>query len=93
MYLRARPTPESAEGKVASEWLGGTYEEKPETWIEASALPHIDKNTPPTLFINSSLPRFHAGRNDMFKKFDSIGYIPKFVPFRIRLFLSVCLGV
>lgn len=26
---------ESAEGKVVSEWLGGTYEEKPETWIEA----------------------------------------------------------
>lgn len=65
--------PESAEGKVASEWLGGTYEEKPETWIEASALTHVDKNTPPTLFINSSLPRFHAGRDDMIQKLDSLG--------------------
>jgi pectinesterase len=60
--------PESAEGKVAAEWLGGTYEEKPDTWQEASALTHAGKNTPPTLFINSSNPRFHAGQNDFIKK-------------------------
>jgi len=65
--------PESAEGKVASEWLGGTYEEKPRIWEEASALTHAGKNTPPILFINSSLPRFHAGRDDMIKKLDSAG--------------------
>ena len=57
--------PESAEGKVAAEWLGGTYSEKPEVWDEASALSHTGKNTPPILFINSSKPRFHAGRDDM----------------------------
>lgn len=57
--------PESAEGTVAGLWLGGTYEEKPEVWEQASALTHTDKNTPPTLFINSSHARFHAGRDDM----------------------------
>ena len=57
--------PESAEGTIAGLWLGGNYEEKPEVWKQASALTHTDKNTPPTLFINSSLPRFHAGRDDM----------------------------
>ncbi|MDB5191124.1 MAG: lipoprotein [Segetibacter sp.] len=59
--------PESSEGKVAAEWLGGTSEEKPSTWQEASALTHAGKSTPPILFINSSTPRFHAGRDDMIK--------------------------
>ena len=57
--------PESSEGEMASFWLGGSYEEKSENWKNASALSHADKNTPPTLFINSSFERFHAGRNDM----------------------------
>jgi acetyl esterase/lipase len=65
--------PESAEGQVAGEWLGGTYEQKPEIWEEASALTHTGKNTPPILFINSSLPRFHAGRDDMIKKLNAFG--------------------
>ncbi|HEX8334698.1 MAG TPA: alpha/beta hydrolase [Segetibacter sp.] len=66
--------PESAEGKMAAEWLGGTYEENPVVWQEASALTHVGKNTPPTLFINSSNPRFHAGQND---------FINKLQPYRI----------
>ncbi len=57
--------PESQEGKVASLWLGGDYESIPEIWKEASALTHVDQNTPPILFINSDMPRFHAGRTDM----------------------------
>jgi len=57
--------PESAEGEMAAFWLGGTYEENPENWKQASALHHANKNTPPTLFINSSFDRFHAGREDM----------------------------
>ncbi len=56
---------ESEEGKVAGLWLGGSYEEIPTIWQQASPLNHTDKNTPPTLFINSSIPRFHAGRDDM----------------------------
>ncbi|MHA4842522.1 alpha/beta hydrolase fold domain-containing protein [Flavitalea antarctica] len=62
--------PESGEGKSASEFLGGSYEENPANWEEASALNHTDKNTPPILFINSSIPRFHAGRDDMIMKLD-----------------------
>jgi len=60
--------PESAEGKYATLWLGGTYEEVTEIWKDASALTHVDKNTPPILFINSQHDRFHAGRNDMIEK-------------------------
>ena len=62
--------PESKEGKVASLWLGGTFEENPSVWKEASALTHVHKNTPPILFINSQYERFHAGRDDMIKILD-----------------------
>lgn len=57
--------PESSEGEMASFWLGGSYDEKTENWKNASALNNTDKNTLPVLFINSSIPRFHAGRDDM----------------------------
>ncbi|WP_281232906.1 alpha/beta hydrolase [Flavobacterium gelatinilyticum] len=59
--------PESSEGEMASFWLGGSYEEKTENWKNASALHNTGKNTPPILFINSSIDRFHAGRDDMIK--------------------------
>jgi acetyl esterase/lipase len=62
--------PESSEGEMASFWLNGTYEDKPETWQNASALSHTDEKTPPILFINSSIDRFHAGRDDMIKILD-----------------------
>jgi acetyl esterase/lipase len=60
--------PESEEGKAASLWLGGEYETLPEIWKEASALTHVNEKTPPTLYINSDMPRFHAGRDDMIAK-------------------------
>ncbi len=59
--------PESQEGTLAAEWLGGTYEEKPAIWEEASAYNHVTQHTPPILFINSQYDRFHAGRDDMIK--------------------------
>ncbi|TKC00499.1 alpha/beta hydrolase [Pedobacter cryophilus] len=63
--------PESSESVVAAQWLGGTYLDKPEIWNEASALSHVDKNSVPIIFINSSTPRFHGGRDDMVKKLNS----------------------
>ena len=62
--------PESAEGESASLWLGGNSQEKLDIWIDASALTHTDKNTPPILFICSQYDRFHAGRNNMIKILD-----------------------
>lgn len=59
--------PESTEGEVAAFWLGGKSNEIPENWKNASALTHTDKNTPPILYICSTIPRFHAGRDDMIK--------------------------
>jgi acetyl esterase/lipase len=57
--------PESKEGTVAGLWLGGSYDKIPAIWEQAAPLNNTDKNTPPILFINSSIPRFHAGRDDM----------------------------
>ncbi len=57
--------PESQEGTVAGLWLGGSYDKIPAIWEQAAPLNNTDKNTPPILFINSSIPRFHAGRDDM----------------------------
>lgn len=63
--------PQSKEGILAAEWLGGTYEEKPLVWEDASPLNHVSKFTPPFLFINSQYDRFHAGRDDMIVKLNS----------------------
>lgn len=63
--------PESEEGKVASLWLGGSFDEQPEIWKQASALNHVSASTPPILFINSDMVRFHAGRTDMISKLNS----------------------
>ncbi|GAB4024154.1 alpha/beta hydrolase fold domain-containing protein [Spirosoma koreense] len=71
--------PESAEGNDSKSTSAGTYwfgyskAEKPELWQEASALNHIDKRTPPILFINSSVDRMHAGRDDLLQKLAKFG--------------------
>jgi pectinesterase len=65
--------PESEEGAMASLWLGGNSEDKLETWLEASALTHTDKNTPPILFIGSQYPRFLAGKDDMIEILNKYG--------------------
>ncbi|HEY8567575.1 alpha/beta hydrolase [Microbulbifer sp.] len=49
---------------AAGAWFGGRYEEVPELWREASPLEYAGAGSPPTLFINSSRPRFHAGRDE-----------------------------
>ena len=48
---------------VGKLWLGETYKNKPSLWIEASPITYISKDSPPILFINSSIDRFHAGRD------------------------------
>ncbi len=63
--------PEAEESTYAAFWLNGDRNVNFKNWREASPLEYVDKNTPPTLFINSSQPRFHAGRDDMMKKLKS----------------------
>lgn len=71
--------PESGEGddskkpSAATYWFGFSKKEKPEIWIDASPLTHAGAHCPPILFINSSVARMHAGREDFIRIMDSSG--------------------
>ncbi len=58
---------------AAAYWFGGSYREKPELWKDASSLFYVNEKTAPIVFINSSLPRFHAGRDEMIEKLKALG--------------------
>jgi pectinesterase len=68
--------PESGEGddskkiSAATYWLGYAKKDSLALWQEASPLTHAGPHTPPTLFINSSVARMHAGRDDYIKILD-----------------------
>lgn len=54
---------------TASErWFGGSYSENTEPWQEATPLYYVNEYSPPILFINSSQPRFHNGRDEAIEK-------------------------
>lgn len=72
--------PESGEGadsgnkiSAGTYWFGYTKNERPDIWNEASPLSHAGCSNVPTLFINSSLDRMHAGRTDFIHILDSCG--------------------
>ena len=54
-----------AKPSAGAYWFGATYQKAPDKWIEASPICYAGKDTPPILFINSALPRFHAGRDSV----------------------------
>ncbi|MFW0715163.1 alpha/beta hydrolase fold domain-containing protein [Pedobacter sp. N23S346] len=62
-----------ARKSVAAIWLGADLKDNPDLWHNASALNHADQHTVPLLFINSSTPRFHAGRDDLIAKIKPFG--------------------
>lgn len=65
--------PESGEGDDSKKTSAGTYwfgysrKENAGLWEAASPLTYAGRQTPPTLFINSSVARMHAGRDDYMK--------------------------
>ncbi|MBD0278568.1 MAG: alpha/beta hydrolase, partial [Flavisolibacter sp.] len=71
--------PESGEGddsrstSAATYWFGYPKKDNPELWRDASPLTHVGKQTPPVLFINSSVARMHAGRDDLINKLNKFG--------------------
>jgi len=68
---------ESGEGddrkhtSAATYWFGYPKKGNEVLWEAASPLSYVSSKTPPTLFINSSLARMHAGRNDYIHVLDS----------------------
>lgn len=67
--------PEAREGQYAAYWLGGTKAERGDLWKQASPLEAVHPDSPPILFINSAQPRFHAGRDDMIKRYGQWGIL------------------
>jgi PelA/Pel-15E family pectate lyase len=71
--------PESGEGddskkkSAATLWFGYDRLQNPALWKEASPLTYAGKHSPPTLFINSSIDRMHAGRNEYISILDTYG--------------------
>lgn len=71
--------PESGEGddskrvSAATHWFGYSKTNNPAVWKEAAPLTHAGPNTPPTLFINSSVARMHAGREDFIRVLNQYG--------------------
>ncbi len=69
--------PESGEGddskstSAATYWFGYAKTENPQLWQQGSALTHVSGKTPPTLFLNSSVERMHAGRGDYINKLNT----------------------
>jgi acetyl esterase/lipase len=68
---------ESGEGddskrtSAATYWFGYPKKGNEVLWKAASPLSYVSSQTPPTLFINSSVARMHAGRQDYIHVLDS----------------------
>ncbi len=56
---------EAAKKSAGALWFGATFNQDPGKWIDASPIQYVGKNTPPMLFVNSALPRFHFGRDSV----------------------------
>lgn len=71
---RARDS-RNAGGKMPVDaiWLGGAFEDAPENWQAASALTHVSQKSAPVCFINSSIPRFHNGRDELIDHLSVLG--------------------
>jgi acetyl esterase/lipase/quercetin dioxygenase-like cupin family protein len=57
-----------ANPSAGARWFGATFKENPAIWRKGSPLVHVTPEMPPVLFINSSIERFHAGRDRMAEK-------------------------
>ncbi len=58
---------------AGARWVGTIYKERPDLWVEASPVHYVDGNSPPVLFVNSAIPRFHAGRDALMEKLKAHG--------------------
>jgi pectinesterase len=69
--------PDSREGddsrrtSAATNWFGYPKKGNEVLWQAASPLSYVSSQTPPTLFINSSVPSMHAGRLEYINVLDS----------------------
>ncbi len=58
---------------AARRWIGYSIKDRPDLWREASPMFHAGPGNPPIAFINSSIERFHVGRDEMIRILSSAG--------------------
>lgn len=61
-----------AKPSAGKAWFGASFNENPKIWEDASPIKYVSKKTPPILFINSALERYHAGRDAMISKLNEL---------------------
>jgi pectinesterase len=57
---------------VGKRWIGHGFKERPDLWREASPVTYRNEKNPPIAFINSSIERFHVGRDEMIDQLKSL---------------------
>lgn len=57
----------------SSVWLGGNYEDSKANWHHASAVEWVTPDSPPICFVNSLLPTYHNGRDELMALYDGLG--------------------
>ena len=57
----------------SAQWLGGNYADSKTNWHHASAVEWITPDSPPICFVNSLLPRYHEGRDELMAQYDALG--------------------
>ena len=60
-------------------FIGGTFKEKPDAWREASPITHVNRQSAPVLFINSSSYRPFQQREEMRNKLNALGIVSEIV--------------
>lgn len=65
--------PDPKNPRAAHQWLGASQIENPELWQKASPINYISENSPPILFVNSSISRFSAGKDKAIEKLKIYG--------------------
>jgi acetyl esterase/lipase len=58
---------------AGKQWFGASLKERRDLWTEASPINYVSEKTPPILFVNSSIPRYHAGRDEMISILNKYG--------------------
>ncbi len=67
------------------EWLGGSFNDKPDVWKTASPIYWSSKASPPILFINSNYPRFHAGQDELIGMYNDWGIYYEVHKFKVNI--------
>ena len=71
----------SGDTSVAAQWLGGSWEQRPDRWREASGAAYVGQLSPPMLLFSGNDDRFTAGRELVINRLTANGIAAKHVHF------------